>query len=396
MYKFSSLSSALTSPLAWGSLVFGMSIFTASPAFAEAKVATPTQAAVTKTETKAAAKSETKKAAPPTAEQGAEPKKTANPEEAGTGATAPAPKEPTAEEREQARVAFESGSKLFAEEKYEEALASFKKAYELIPSPHAEYWIALSMDKADPETKDAKALAGAYETFLTNPGAAHVGDEEVAAAQTRLGELRKGLPATVTIVTEPEGASVAINGEAKEGKTPLTVELPAGAYQVGLTLDGYDPATVEISAEGGIALEQQVKLAETVVAPPPPAEPAIETQPEPEAQKKSMVPAYVTLGLGGAGLVSGTVFGIMALNSKSKFKDEPTVDNADAAERNALIADMSFGIALTLGLTGIVLLTSEDATASESAKKKQGSKTEFTWAPYASPIGGGAAARLTF
>jgi hypothetical protein len=86
----------------------------------------------------------------------------------------------------------------------------------------------------------------------------------------------------------------------------------------------------------------------------------------------------------------------MALGAKSKFKEDPTAEHADAAERNALIADMSFGIAITLGLTGIVLLTSDGGSDATTAKKKQGKHSEFAVAPYASPYGAGATARLKF
>ena len=47
-------------------------------------------------------------------------------------------------------------------------LEKFQSANELIPSPHAEYWIALSLDKLE---KLEETIA-AYETFLQNPDAA--------------------------------------------------------------------------------------------------------------------------------------------------------------------------------------------------------------------------------
>src|SRR6187551_1237704 len=214
MYKFFSLRNALTSPQAWNTLAVGAALLIASPALAEtAAVAAkaPTTAPASTAQTPASTKAD-----------GGE-----------TPSADPAPAEPTAAQRDEARLAFEAGSKAFAAQQFDVALASFKQAYEIIPSPHAEYWIALSMDKADPETKDPKALAAAYETFLTNPGAGHVGAEQVTSAKSRLDELRKGLPATVTIVSNPAGASVTVNGQAKEGVTPLTMELPAGTYQVG-------------------------------------------------------------------------------------------------------------------------------------------------------------------
>ncbi len=299
-------------------------------------------------------------------------------------------KEPTAEEREAAKVAFEAGTKAFGEEDYATAAVEFKKAYEVIPSPHAEYWIARSLDAADKETQNAAEVVAAYSKFLSNPGAQHAGAERVTEAQARVVELKKLLPAQVKLITVPEGASVLIDGQAQGNKTPIEVELPAGAHKFELSLEGYESTMVEMDVQGGSALEQEVTLSKQA---PPPAEP---TPVEPEvvepAPKKSLVPAAVTLGLGGAGLISGTIFGIMALGAKKDFDDDPTTSNADTAERNALIADMSFGIALTLGITGVVLLTAEDEEAAADAAQKR----RVLVAPYADKKGGGLAGMFRF
>ncbi len=100
---------------------------------------------------------------------------------------------------------------------------------------------------------------------------------------------------------------------------------------------------------------------------PPPAE-APPAQPPPPAapiEPRSPVPAYVTLGLAGAGVVVGTIFGIQALGAKSDFDDAPTTKTADKVDRFALIADMSFAVALTFGVTGAVLLLSDDPAQGE-------------------------------
>ncbi|HMR10157.1 MAG TPA: PEGA domain-containing protein, partial [Polyangiaceae bacterium] len=122
--------------------------------------------------------------------------------------------------------------------------------------------------------------------------------------------------------------------------------------------------------------------------PPPPKD-------NPAASSKSKVPAYVTLGIAGAGALVGTFFGIKALSAKSDFKDNPTTDAADDVERNALIADMAFGVAITLGVTGVVLLTSADSDE-KAAKSRFVSGPRLRVAPVIGPTGGGAAAHLTF
>jgi hypothetical protein len=103
------------------------------------------------------------------------------------------------------------------------------------------------------------------------------------------------------------------------------------------------------------------------------------------------------VGLVGAGI--GTVFGIQALGAKSDFDKNPTSDNADKAERDALIADMSFGVALTLGITGIVLLTAGGDDSNEASGKNtlhQAPRARLDVAPIVTHTTTGAAARLVF
>ena len=122
--------------------------------------------------------------------------------------------------------------------------------------------------------------------------------------------------------------------------------------------------------------------APTTSAPPPlpPEEPA-----------SSNVPAYVTLGVAGAGIIVGTIFGIKALGDKSDFNSNPTSSKADDAERNALIADMAFGVAVTLGVTGTVLLLSnKGSSAPKTGLIPRLNSMQLT--PVAGPHGGGAAA----
>jgi hypothetical protein len=115
------------------------------------------------------------------------------------------------------------------------------------------------------------------------------------------------------------------------------------------------------------------------------------------------VPAYVTLGLAGAGIVVGTAFGVLALQSKATFNkplnpatgDGPTTANADTTDRDALISDMSFAVALTFGVTGAVLLLSNDSPEPAKSGKKKSPIRGFV-TPYAGPNGGGAIGVLRF
>jgi len=375
---------------------FGQAAPAKAPAPAPTKAATPAPAPAPAPTAKPA---EPKAAAQTTTAPAAAPATTATGGAAATGTAAPTSTDagaagPTDAQREAARTAFEAGMAAHAAGDFVTAATEFKKAQDAIPSPFAEYWLASSLDKADPEQKNPKATVEAYELFVTNPGAKHVGPEKVDEAVARIKTLRALLPATLMVVTSPAGATVTINGEKQPGVTPLTVERPAGPYRVEATVAGYDPLAVDVALEGGITLEQQMNLVKTP-PPPPPAEAA----PAAEQKKRSMVPAYVTAGVAGAGLIVGTVFGILALDAQSRYNANPSNELADEQERNALICDMAFGVAVTLGITSVVLFTSREDGTTGRSKSPAVAKTQrrgLAIAPYASTTGGGARARLTF
>lgn len=314
-----------------------------------------------------------------------------------TPAAGAAAKEPDKKTRDAARKAYGEGQKAYEKGDFPAAYEGFKQAHDLIPSAHAQYWMAMSIDK---QYKVAEALA-AFEVFLANPDAGKVGEEKLAAAQARQKELKATTIAQINLTTTPAGATVTVDGEQQEGQTPMGLELEPGDHKLVVTAEGYQPKELDLTVEAGQKLEEAIEL---VPEPAPVAEQPAEPPPEPPPQppppppeEKSMVPAYVTLGIAGAGAVVGTIFGIMALGKKSDYDDAPTADKADAVERNALIADMAFGVAITLGVTGVVLLTSSDAEGEAAAAARPLPKrATLNVAPYVTPTGGGAAARLTF
>ncbi len=57
---------------------------------------------------------------------------------------------------------------------------------------------------------------------------------------------------------------------------------------------------------------------------------------------------------------------------------------------------MSYAAAVTLGITGIVLPTSDDSLAEKGSHTASSPKRRVIVAPYATPTGGGAAAHVTF
>jgi hypothetical protein len=273
------------------------------------------------------------------------------------GAAAAAEKQ----KRDTARGHYEAGRTKLDAKDYAGALTEFQAANAIIPSPQAQEKIALCYDGMN----DAPNALKAYELFIEQAKDSEKLKAEVEAAKGRI-EALKNAPVAVSMVSDPPTAQGEVDGPAQMGAPPLPSPPPPPP------------------------------------APPPPAA----TLPPPPAQQdqsanasvqpaRSNLPAYITLGVAGASAIVGTVFGVKALSNKSDFNDDPTTENADDAERNALISDMAFGVAVTLGVTGTVLLLSNNAGQEQAAKDARSQKT-MQLTPFVGPSGGGAAATWRF
>jgi hypothetical protein len=115
-----------------------------------------------------------------------------------------------------------------------------------------------------------------------------------------------------------------------------------------------------------VAAEEAAKFAPTspsTGAPPPP----------PPAPPPDRIPVYAAFGAGAAGLVIGTIFGIVALSEAATVKDAcpeakcstPALlaeqqDQKDGAVTKGWIANVGFGVAIVGAAVGVVLLMTED------------------------------------
>ena len=350
------------------------------------------------------------------------------------------------QKKDLAKKNYKEGEAAFKDAKYAEALEHYKVAEDAVPIGATKYKIAVTLDKLG---KVQESVA-AYQLFLgSSPDAAKMKDQ-IADSTTRVEALKK-TPGKVRVATDPTSppnlkfaidAAAPVPGIAVPAPVALAPATPTpapapgappaaafattafngefamapGHHKITATADGYDPTSSEIDLS--FAETKDVKMAlnltppppppPMVVAPPPPLA-AVEPPkpPPPPPAPRSNIPAYVTLGLAGAGAVVGTIFGISALGAKSDFNAPggATVANADKTDRNALIADMSFAVALTFGVTGAVLLLSNDSPAETKAatngapaarKPVKTAMPRGFVAPYAGPTGGGAAAFMTF
>jgi hypothetical protein len=302
-----------------------------------------------------------------------------------------------------AKKHYGDGDAKFKAGDYAGALVEFQAADGIKPTPQAARYIGLCQDNLG-HFQDAVT---AYERFLANvpPKMAAQGDE----IRARVVAIRQ-LPGKVHVDSDPKGASVALDSRPQANATPTDVEVPTGHHTLHLTAAGHDAVDKDVDVTFASHQDVQVTLPLSPVAPappvavvaPPPPEPAPAPAPAPPPEKRSMAPAWITGGLAVVAAGVGTAFGIMALNDKSSFNKTPTESLADDGENKALVSDMAFGVAVTLGVTSTVLFLSHDdsppaQTASAPRPVRAASDTvSVTATPIITAHGGGAGALIRF
>jgi len=156
-----------------------------------------------------------------------------------------------------------------------------------------------------------------------------------------------------------------------------------GTHQVTATAEGYRPASATVTlAEGGhqditLLLEKDPTV---VAALPPPSTGATSAPttgtatadvnaPEPSG-KRSNTPAYVALGVGGAGLLVGGITGALAFSKASDCPNKvcATQSDLDSAKSMATVSTISFGVGIAgVAVGAILLLVGNSGNSSENA-----------------------------
>ncbi len=301
----------------------------------------------------------------------------------------------------EAKAHYESGLKKFNGGDFAGALDDFKAADAIKSTPQSQRYIGLCEDKLG---HYAEAVA-AYERFLAAvPAKMKKEGEELTK---RVAEI-KAMPAKLHVETTPPGATITADGK-QMAVTPADIELTPGKHILRLELAGYLPIDKDVDVAYGakedVKNELQAKPAEAtppapVATTPPPTTPApAEPPPAEEPQHRSKVPAFITGGIAVAALGVGIGFGIAALGKKSDFDSNPQEGTAEDGENFALVADMAFGVAITLGVTSAVLFFTKDdepAKAANTHTPRKVAPLRIIPTPFITPHGGGAGAVMRF
>ena len=189
----------------------------------------------------------------------------------------------------------------------------------------------------------------------------------LAAATPRIAHL------VIRITPADAKASVAVAGKPVP-EALLGAERPTdpGTHEVTATAVGYKPASTTVTlAEGGhqdITLLLEKDPNAVAALPPTTTTPATTattpvSPPEP-APKKNNTAAYVLLGVGGVGLVVGSVTGALAFGKASNCPNKVcnSQSDLDSAKSMATVSTVGFGIGIAGVAVGTILLLTGNHT----------------------------------
>lgn len=296
------------------------------------------------------------------------------------------------EQQAAASAALTAGQQAYAAGDYATAEQQYRTAFAAVPSAQAQHGIAQSLDL---QAKPTEAFE-AFTELLARPDFAELSETDATHARERV-EVLAQIPASVRLAVVSgdqlvSGAKVLLDGVEQ---TALELKLKGGSYRLQVLATGYQDYDQTLTVKPAQIVDFPIEL-QAVPAPavaPEPVEAAPTAVERAPVEEPSKLPAYITLGVAGGAAIAGTIFGIKALSAEDRYDKSPTVAHADDVERNALIADMAFGVAFTLGITGIVLLLTDEPTEPGASATNE---TALQVVPYVGKDRGGAVARVTF
>jgi tetratricopeptide (TPR) repeat protein len=262
------------------------------------------------------------------------------------------------------------GKAFFIQGKLQDAKKSFLKAYELDPIGRYAFNIAKCSEKMN-DLQDAYHY---YKLFLKHEPQTPDRD----TIEKRLKEIESLLPpemARVNIESTPEEARVYIDEMTEEPHcvTPCSLEVPTGKHVIYIVKFDYAIVEKEIivardEPQESLMFKLEKKIShetETRTTVYPEKDPAVHDKVEIKEERKGLKTAgWILLGIGGGGLITGTVLYFIARSAINEVNDYNlkihTVKEREnlktKAKNQAIGSFVCFGIGGAAVITGIIFL----------------------------------------
>lgn len=281
-------------------------------------------------------------------------------------ADAPTAADRAAPEVKSARDLFEAAEKLYRQKKYAAAVVKFEEVQAL--RPHAV--VMFNIARCREQLGEAAAALRWYREYLrVEEGAKD--QEQVLQAVVRLErKLREQGVQQLTVITDPPGARVEINGR-DLGAAPVTTELAEGEHSVAVSAPGYETAQQRHAHPLLRATDLRISLARIPepaprAEPPPAAQPvpeaAVAVAPEPAPPAPRMKFKWLAGGAAAAAAVTGVGFGVSARGARLSLVEaqaplEQSVAQAyhDRALQHARVANVAYATACGAAVAAAIL-----------------------------------------
>jgi hypothetical protein len=292
--------------------------------------------------------------------------------------------EPTAAEKETARSLMKEGRARREKGDHKGALESFSAADGIMKLPTTGLEVARSQT-------DLGMLVEARDTFLRvnrsepqpgEPAAFKDARKEAADLAAKLEPRIPSLKLTVNGVPKGQTPELTIDG-AKVPSTLLAgpLKLNPGSHKISVTAKGATIKDLDVQLAEGETKEETVVLEPTGEEAPPEPEKPPEKPPEAPPPSGGTSPlVFVGFGLAGAGIIAGSITGILAMSKTTAAKKDcdgtrcppSTHDDLASARSMATISTISFAVgAVGLGV-GIIGLISSKGGSEEPPKAALG------------------------
>lgn len=299
-----------------------------------------------------------------------------------------------------AAQSYEAGKQALRGGELDDALVTFRKGLQAPVRDQLETWqlllgAALTCEKLGRGSESIEY----YRRFLDASEAAQKllppkWRERRVVVSDAVDELQKTLYMThgyLTVTSTPSGASVLVGGKpvGVDGAavTPFGLFLVPGAYQIGLELDGYEPAKTSVDLALGKLTPVSLSLAE--IAPPPveaAAGVAPVVAPASAASGGSGGAAWALVGGGSAILIGGVVCTVVAGIANGRIAE--IVDEKGQVVQGSAVWDhlderhvrlhegwqitqplsfVLYGVGIAAVTTGIVLMLMDDGEGESAA-----------------------------
>ena len=293
---------------------------------------------------------------------------------------------PSASDRAAAEVLFDEAVKLLDAGNASAACPKLEESQRLDPGVGTLLYLA-DCYRATGRT------ASAWATFRDASYAAEAAGQpdRVAIANAEADKLKPSLSTVTLLVAGGELAGLEVRRDGELVNRALwgsPIPLDPGEHQFGATAPGkaaWSKTVVVPKGPGTLAVDIPTLEAASPQAAAPTA-PAAATSaappPEPAADSGSSRATWgwVAIGVGGAGLVVGGVFGVLASQDNKAADDhcrpddatlcnQKGIDLSDSASSKAMLSTVAFGVGLAAATTGVVLLLT--APSNETAAQKQ-------------------------